>query len=410
VEAPAVPLRRNRDFLLLWTGQAASVLGTRTASIAYPLLALALTHSAVSAGLLAFFGRLPWFAFTLFAGAIADRVDRKTVMLASDAVAATAMMSIVVALAAGALTLPHLFAAAFAEGTAFIFMHVCQPGALRRIVPAEQVPDAIARAEAREYATSLTGPPLGGVLYGLARSLPFGVNAVSYLFSFASVLLIRTRLVDNAPAPREPVLREIREGIRWLWHQPFLRASLLLVGLGNFFSSGVSFVLVVVVRQHGGSAAEIGTMLAIVSVGGLLGALAAPRLRRLLPRRLVVLSIMWVGAAVSAPLAAVAPHALALGAIVAIVTFIGPTWNAVVDGYRISIVPDRLQGRVSSVDALLAFSAIPLAPLVGGVLIEAIGGRATLLAFGALMLAVAITGTASRGLRIPAEAASSRAA
>ena len=404
MEAPAAPLRRNRDFLLLWTGQAASVLGTRTASVAYPLLALALTHSAVDAGLLAFFGRLPWFAFTLFAGAIADRADRKMVMLASDVVAAAAMTSVAAALIAGALTVPHLFAAAFAEGTAFIFMHVCQPGALRRIVPAEQVPDAIARAEAREYGTSLAGPPLGGVLYGLARSLPFGVNAISYLFSFASVLLIRTRLVDDAPAAREPVLREIREGIRWLWHQPFLRASLLLVGLVNFFSNGVSFVLVVVVRQHGGSAALIGTMLAISSVGGLLGALAAPRLRRLLPRRLVVLSIMWVGAAVSVPLAAVAPHALALGTIVALVSFIGPTWNAVVDGYRISIVPDRLQGRVSSVDALLAFSAIPLAPLVAGVLIEAIGGTKTLLAFGALMLAVAVTGSASRGLQMPAEA------
>ncbi|HYY64206.1 MAG TPA: MFS transporter [Gaiellaceae bacterium] len=404
MDAPAAPLRRNRDFLLLWTGQAASVLGTRTASVAYPLLALALTHSAVDAGLLAFFGRLPWFAFTLFAGAIADRADRKMVMLASDVVAAAAMTSVAAALIAGALTLSHLFAAAFAEGTAFIFMHVCQPGALRRIVPAEQVPDAIARAEAREYGTSLAGPPLGGVLYGLARSLPFGVNAISYLFSFASVLLIRTRLVDDAPAPREPVLREIREGIRWLWHQPFLRASLLLVGLVNFFSNGVSFVLVVVVRQHGGSAALIGTMLAISSVGGLLGALAAPRLRRLLPRRLVVLSIMWVGAAVSVPLAAVAPHALALGTIVALVSFIGPTWNAVVDGYRISIVPDRLQGRVSSVDALLAFSAIPLAPLVAGVLIEAIGGTKTLLAFGALMLAVAVTGSASRGLQMPAEA------
>jgi MFS family permease len=405
VEAPAAPLRRNRDYLLLWTGQAASVLGTRTASVAYPILALALTHSAVDAGLLAFVGRLPWFAFTLFAGAIADRADRKMVMLASDVVAAAAMTSVAGALIAGALTLPHLFAASFAEGTAFIFMHVCQPGALRRIVPAEQVPDAIARAEAREYGTSLAGPPLGGVLYGLARSLPFAVNAISYLFSFASVLLIRTRLVDDdAPAPREPVLREIREGIRWLWHQPFLRASLLLVGLVNFFSNGVSFVLVVVVRQHGGSAALIGTMLAISCAGGLLGALAAPRLRRLLPRRLVVLSIMWVGAAVSVPLAAVAPHALALGTIVALVSFIGPTWNAVVDGYRISIVPDRLQGRVSSVDALLAFSAIPLAPLVAGVLIEAIGGRATLLAFGALMLAVAVTGTASRGLQMPAEA------
>ena len=405
-EALAVtPLRRNRDFLLLWTGEAASLLGTRAASVAYPLLALALTHSPVYAGTLAFAARLPWFLFTLPAGALADRVSRKLVMVVADSIAAVAMLSVALALGAGSLTLPHLYAAAFAEGTAFILMQVSQPGALRRIVPREQLPDAIARAEAREYGASLAGPPLGGVLFGAARALPFLANGASYLCSLTALLLIRTPFGDpRAETTRRHLFHEIGEGLRWLWGQPFLRASLLLVGVSNFYSNGVAFSLIVIVRQHGGSPLLIGAMLSIVSVGGFLGALAAPRLRRVIPRRFVVVSIAWIAAAVSVPLALVAPRALALGALLAILGFVGPTWNAVVDGYRIMIVPDRLQGRVSSVDALLAFSAIPLAPLVGGFLIDGVGGASAILIFGGLMLLVAVAGTASPALRLVATA------
>jgi hypothetical protein len=100
----------------------------------------------------------------------------------------------------------------------------------------------------------------------------------------------------------------------------------------------------------------------------------------------------------------IASHPLALGAIAAVLAFFGPTWNAVVDGYRISITPDHLQGRVSSADNLLAFSAIPLAPLVAGLLLEATGGDVTLVSLGALMLALAVVGTLSRSLRVPLSA------
>jgi MFS family permease len=386
--------------MFLWLGEVASELGTRTATIAYPLLVLSLTGSPAAAGALGFARTVPWFLFALPAGAVVDRVNRKAVMLVSDAAACIAMLSVGAALAAGRLSLAHLFAAVLVEGTAFIFLHVAYTSSLKQLVPVEQLPDAVAYTSARESAATLAGPPIGGLLYGFARSLPFFANAVSYLVSFASVLLIRKPFQETRAERSASLAGEIREGLRWLWHQPFLRTSLLLVGGANFFSNAVVFTLIIVARERGASAGLIGAMLATIAAGGLLGALAAPRLRHWIGGRTIVVGFNWVGVAIIVPLV-IASHPLALGAIAAVIAFFGPTWNAVVDGYRISIVPDHLQGRVSSVDNLMAFSAIPLAPLVAGLLLEATSGDVTLIALGAVMLTLAVVGTVSRSLRVP---------
>jgi predicted MFS family arabinose efflux permease len=386
--------------MFLWLGEVASELGTRTATIAYPLLVLSLTGSPAVAGALGFARTVPWFVLALPAGAVVDRANRKAVMLVSDAAACIAMVSVGAALAAGRLSLAHLFAAVLVEGTAFIFLHIAYTSSLKQFVPIGQLPDAVAYTSARESAATLAGPPIGGILYGLARSLPFFANAVSYLVSFASLLLI-SKPFQEARAKRSASLTgEIREGLQWLWHQPFLRTSLLLVGGANFFSNAVVFTLIIVAREGGASAGLIGAMLATIAAGGLLGALAAPRMRHWIGGRTIVVGFNWIGVAVIVPLV-IASHPIALGAIAAVIAFFGPTWNAVVDGYRISIVPDHLQGRVSSVDNLMAFSAIPLAPLVAGLLLEATSGDVTLIALGAVMLTLAVVGTVSRSLRVP---------
>lgn len=396
------PLRSNRDFMLLWIGEVASELGTRTATLAYPLLALALTGSPATAGALGFARTVPWLLFALPAGALVDRLNRRTIMIVCDAAACVAMASVAVALALDRLTLGHLFVAVFVEGSGFIFLHIAYTGALKQLVPAEQLPDAVAYSSTRESAASLVGPPLGGVLYGVARALPFAVNAASYLVSLASLLLIRKPFQETRVAQKRSLRAEVREGLTWLWHQPFLRTSLLIVGGSNFFSNAVVFTLIVVAREEGASPGLIGAMLGILAVGGLLGALTAPRLRRRIGGRTIVVGYNWIGVAVVLPLVA-ASHPLVLGAIFGVMVFFGPTWNAVVDGYRISITPDHLQGRVSSADNVLAFSAIPLAPLVSGLLLEAVGGDATLLALGAFIAILATVGTLSRSLRVPLE-------
>ena len=393
-------LRSNLDFVLLWAGEAVSLIGTRAAAVAYPLLALSITGSAASAGVLVFVGRLPWFLFTLPAGAMGDRVDRKRVMLMWNAVASIAMLSVVAAIVVGRLTIGHLFVAAFLEGTAFIFMHVAEPGAIRQIVPTDRVPDAVAAAAARDSTASLVGPPVGGFLLQASRGLPFLFNALSYLAAFIALLFVRSEFQEaERTRGSEHLGREVLEGISWLWSHAFLRASLLLVGVGNFFTNGITFILIIAVKQETGSSGLVGIMLALVAAGGLAGAMAAPRLRRVVGGRLIVVGYNWIASFITIPLVMVLPNAFALGAVFALLTFLGPLWNAVVDGYRISIVPDRLQGRISSVDALLAFGPVPLGPLAAGFLMERFGAVYSVLAFGAMMLVVSAIGAVSPALR-----------
>ena len=145
----APPLRKNRNFVLLQSGQLLSTLGNQTSVVAYPLLVLAVTHSPAKAGLVAFAGILPYPLFVLPAGLVADRWDRKRVMIVTDVVRALALGGLVAAIAGGDPPFALIFAVAFIDGTAFAFFNIAEVGALRAVVPREQVPAAAAAEQAR---------------------------------------------------------------------------------------------------------------------------------------------------------------------------------------------------------------------------------------------------------------------
>ena len=381
-------------------GEAASRLGVQALLVAYPLLVLALTGSAVKAGLVGFARALPWVLLSLPAGALVDRWNRKRVMVVCDAGAALALATIPIAFWLGELSLAHLLAVAFAEGAFYVFFSIAETGALRSVVPAEQLSDAVAANNAREYAARVVGNPLGGVLFAAGRAVPFLVDAVSYLVSLVLVLATKAQFQEARTTSRRPLRRlhsEVAEGAAWLWAQPFLRAALLLVGGSNLVFAGVTLAAIVVAREQGASSALIGTMLGFLGVGGLLGALAAPWLRRRIAGRSIVVGFNWVDFAVVLGLVA-APHPIAIGALLGVLAFLGPTWNAVVHGYRISIVPDALLGRVESVDSLVAFGSASLGPLVAGFLLDWIGGDGTFLVLAGIMLALAVAATFARAL------------
>jgi MFS family permease len=186
------PLRRTRDFILLQVGQGLSVLGSTSTNIAYPLLALAVTHSPAKAGVVGFANLVPYALFGLLAGVAADRWNRKRVMIAMDVVRALAMASIVTAIALADITFAQIAIVAFLEGSAFVFFNIAEVGALRSVVSPRQLPSAAATEQARYSAVTLVGPPFGGALFGVARSLPFLADAISYVFSIGSLLLMRT--------------------------------------------------------------------------------------------------------------------------------------------------------------------------------------------------------------------------
>lgn len=393
-----VPLRRNRDFVLLWTGQAVSVLGSRISSIAFPLLVLALTNSPAKAGVVGFFGTLPYLLVQLPAGGLVDRLDRKKAMIASDIVRAAALASVPVVMWLGHITVAQLAVVAFVDGALSVVFSLSENAALPKVVPQEQLSAAIAQNEARERGAALVGQPLGGALYGIARTLPFIVDAISYAVSVLTLLLIRTRFREEAPAPKDRLDREIAEGFRWLWNQRFLRAGALLIAGSNFVFQGVLLGVIVLARRRGASSAEVGVILAISGVVGVLGALLAPRMRRRIPTRGIIVGVNWLWVLLL-PLMALPLTPFALGPIFGAMTFVGPVWNVVFGTYELTLTPDHLLGRVQSVEMLLSWGAIPLGSLAAGFLLEHLGGPEAIFALSGAMLLIALAGTLSPSLR-----------
>jgi MFS family permease len=394
------PLRRNRDFVLLWTGQAVSLLGSRITSIAIPLLVYALTRSPAQMGVVAFFGTLPYIVVQLPAGGIVDRLDRKRVMVTCDVVRAIALGSIPTAIWAGVVTVPQLAVVAFVEGSLSVVFGLAENAALPKVVPTPQLTEAIAQNEARERGAALGGQPLGGALFSISHALPFVVDAVSYAVSVATLLFVRTPFRVEERADRETFAREIREGFRWLWRNPFLRACSIMIAGSNFIFQGVFLAVIVVARTRGATSFEIFAIFLIQALGGLAGALLAPRLQRRLPTRGIVVGVNWVWTAIL-PLMALPVPPIVLGPLFGLMTFAGPTWNVVIGTYQLTMIPDRLLGRVQSVDMLLSWGAIPLGSIVAGVMLERLTTTQAMLGFAAMMLAIAVVATLSPSLRRP---------
>jgi hypothetical protein len=249
----------------------------------------------------------------------------------------------------------------------------------------------------RQAVVRLAGPPLGGALFGLARALPFLVDALSYAFSTVSLLAMRTPFQEE----REPHLTSLRsrlaEGVRFVWSRPFLRTCALLFGLANFIGPGVLLAVVVIGKQQGLSGGEVGALIAAFGACLLLGSLLSPLVRRLLPVRAVLLLELWtwfgcalflVWPSVYVLTAGILPTALAI-----------PSTDSVVHGYRIAMTPDRLLGRAESVWTVIALLIAPLGPLIAGVLLSIVSARATIAIFAAAGLVLAVWGTLSPSIR-----------
>ena len=393
----AVPLRRNRDFVLLQTGQALSTIGSAGTAIVYPLLVLAITHSPAKAGFVSAANILPYALFALLAGVAADRWNRKRVMIAMDFVRVLAMTSIVVALALDRLTVAQVAGVAFLEGAAFAFFNIAEVGALRSVVPAPQLPAAAAAEQARLSVVTLAGPPLGGVLFGLGRALPFLVDAISYLFSIGSLLWMRTPFQEARERDAAPLRTQIREGIAWLWSHAYLRTSALIFAGDNFVFQAIFLVFIVVARRHGLSSGAIGVLIAVFGTSALLGSLVAPHAARRLSMRTIMLLNQWLNGLFVLYLAVPSPYVLV--ACVLPVAFVSPWLNAVVIGYRTAVTPDHLVGRVSSVARNIALLAQPLGPLAAGLLLAAFSARLTVAVLALVCLGLALVSTLSPSIR-----------
>jgi MFS family permease len=395
------PTASLRDFRILWLGQVVSALGTRVSGVAFPLLTLTLTGSATKAGAVGFAGTLPLLVLTLHAGALVDRYDRKRMMLACEAARAVALASVAAGVLWGFISFWQLMAVAVVDGAGFTLFEIAQRAALRQLVPVARLPQAAALNQGREYGALLLGMPIGGVLYGISRTIPFLADAVSYAASFISLLLIRRPLNDiraSDTGMRVRLRDEIGEGVLWLWRQPFLRTCSLLVIASDLTVNALYLVVVVLAKRHGASPQLIGAMLVFLGVGGVLGTVIAPyAIRRFPPQASIYATLITM--TVLLPVIAVVRAPIALGVLYGSMFIAYPTWGAMISAYRAALVPDHLQGRVQSVATLLSLGAVPVALLAVGAALQHIGGTPTVLALFAIMVIATAYALISKHIR-----------
>ncbi|HEV8194768.1 MAG TPA: MFS transporter [Ktedonobacterales bacterium] len=393
-----VALWRNRDYLLLWSGQAVSSIGSQLSQLALPLFVLAFSGSAVWAGVSSGLRSIPYVVLSLPAGALADRWNRKRIMLVCDSIRAICLASIPIAAVTGTLSLLQLCLVSLLEGACFVFFNVAEAACLPRVVTHEQLKTAASVKETTDNTSYTIGPFLGGILYGIGQAVPFLFDAVSYLLSVLSLFFIKQEFQEqHTEAPRN-LWREIREGLLWLWRHPVLRFVAFLSSVGMFTDWGTVLIVLVIATKVHAEASAIGLIFGIAGIGGIIGSLIAAPLQRRFRFGQLMAGTYWFWALLM-PLYLLAPNVLVLGVITALTFTLGSVYTVAQFSYRLAVIPDALQGRVNSVFRLAAFLGPPLGSVVTGALLQIVGVTPTVLIYTALLVGVSLLATFNKPLR-----------
>ncbi|MER7209796.1 MFS transporter [Streptosporangium sp. NPDC000239] len=396
------PLFRNRDFTLLWGGAAFTTLGAQITILAYPMLVLWGGGTTSAAGLVSGAALLPYLLVQLPAGAVADRYDRRRLMIISDVGCLLAASSVMLAVFLDRIWLPHLMVAAFVQGSLAIFYDLAERSAVKNLVREDQVPGALSQNEARHRAMIMLGQPLGGFLLSLVRWVPFLFTAVAHLASLLMLLAIRRKFqADRAEQPSGRLAADVAEGVMWLWRQSFLRNVMLLVSVSNLVFEGMSLSLMVIVRGSGGSPSSIGVVVAISGVGGLLGAMTSIwwRRRLSLPALIVAGLLVWT---LCVPSLAFFSDPVLLGVVFAFCGYIGGVFNVAGGVYLVGLAQDHILSRAISVAMLLGAGASFLGAFAGGFVLDAAGVGRTVLIMTVLMGSLALVALLSPSVRAAA--------
>ena len=392
-------LARNHDFTVLWIGQTISEIGSRMSMFVFPLVAYALTGSALLAAAAEAVHLLGLAGALVPAGVLADRADRRRIMRTASGAGVLLYASLALAGMAGALTLPHLLVVALLTGVGAGLFMPAEISAVRTVVAAEELPTALSQNQARMHVAALVSAPLGGVLLSIARWLPFASTAMSFAFSWLMLGRLRTDL-SAAPydGPRRRPAHELTSGLRFVWSRPFFRVLMFWSALANLVVNALFFVAVLRLIEAGTPAFHIGLVEAAAGVAGIVGAVVAPWLIDRVPTGRLTIAIAWSFVPLVVPMAlwnepAVVAAALGTGLL------LNPAGNAGIGAYRIAVTPPELVGRVQSTSQFVSMSAMPLAPVLAGVLLTTIGGAAAVLVLGLLTALVALIPTLSTSVR-----------
>jgi MFS family permease len=368
---------RNRDFRLLWAGRLVSTFGSGVSAIALPLLVLALTGSPSKAGLVSAASGAPYFLLTVPAGVAADRWNRRAILVVCDIGRGATWALVSVGIIADAISVPWLALAAGLEGSLFVFHNIALTASLPRVVTKDELPQAVAQNSVILGTSDLLGPAVGGAVFQLGRVIPFVMDAVSYLGSIVTVLMLRTPLSPPRQRERPSVLRDVAEAFRFLRLAPALRTLAIVGGVGDLLFAGIALVLIVLAQQRAdASSVEIGVIFAGASVAGLIGAVLATRVIRKLDAGRTLIAFGIAGAVVF-PFLALARSVVLIGVLWAANVAILSIANVARESYQLAVVPDELQGRVSSFVDFVSYGGLPVGTALAGFALAAFGPAST---------------------------------
>jgi predicted MFS family arabinose efflux permease len=377
------PLYRHGDFRRLWAAQTVSRFGSQISQLALPLVAvLSLRSSAFRVSLLGAIEFLPFLLFALPAGAWVDRVARRPVLIAADVGRALALGSLPIAAAVAHVTYVHLCVVGFVTGTLTVLFDVSYQSFLPALVQREHLVDANAKLEISSSASQIAGPGIAGLLIQWITA-PFAIaaDAVSFVWSALFLSRIGVREQIDPPAEDRSLVREIKEGLRYLVRDGRWRAMALFVAVFNL-GTGITgpLILVFAVRRLGLDAGELGLVGMLGNIGWLLGAIVARRVGQIFALGPLFVVLAFVAGASFFVIPVIPPH-LAIPLLVA-VQAVGALAIVIFNVNGISLyqthVPQRMLGRMNASRRWIVWGIIPLGNVLGGVLAATIGLRTTL--------------------------------
>lgn len=364
------------NYWRLYGSSAISNLADGVFFILVPLIAVQLTQDPLLIAGLAVAGRLPWLIFVLFAGALADRLDRRVTMRNVQVFRALVVLALLGLAMADALVLPVLYVVALALGVAETLFDT----AAQSIMPTIVEKDQLSNANGKLYGTELVmnqfvGPPLGGLLIGISLPLALGGIAVGYALAAIGLTLLVGTFKPERSGPKTRITTDIAEGFRYLWNHRVLRTLAIMVGVMNFAATATMAVFVlyaVAPGPMGLSEAQFGLFMTTFALGSVAGSFVAARLEKRFGRvPLLFVSVLVVSASTMIPGFTANPFAVGAGFVLTGVFVV--VWNIITVSLRQRIVPDHLLGRLNSAYRLFAWGTQPIGALAGGAIASIIG-------------------------------------
>jgi MFS family permease len=366
-----------------------SNLGDGIDVVALPLVAATLTRDPVVFAGVAVAGRLPWLLFALHAGVLVDRLDRRRLMAWMNVMRFALLTLLGVAVVAGWTRMWLLYGVAFVLGIGEALFDTAAQSILPMLVHQEDLERANGRLYAAEIVSNqFAGPPLGGILFGVAASLPILIDAGTFLLSALLILRITGSYAarPSDTGTDESINSEIVVGLRWLWNHRILRTLALMLGLLNGFGMALLAVFpLFAIEVLGLTSTGYGLLFTCLGVGGLLASLMAGKIIDRFGRGApMALSVLVFGS--TTVVQGLASSGVVVGAMAVLYGAAIVVWNVITVSLRQAIVPPYLLGRVNSAYRLLGWGSMPIGSLLGGVLAASFGLRVPFLVAGGVWL------------------------